>query len=125
MLWQLLNVQFTHKDWNCKCHPEGVEKTTHLSWRIVPLLGTSDPVPLGSSAGQQEGEAVQSPIIYLPGSLGMETDLCQVEGEGVRQWEQSRREDGISLLKSFQREEGSVESRPTVSRDFAKISPLL
>lgn len=60
---------------------------------------------------KQEGEAVQSHIINFPGSLRMETDLCQVEREGVRQWEQYRREDGAFVLKNFQREKGSVESR--------------
>lgn len=55
---------------------------------------------------------MESHIINLPTSLG-------VEGEGVRQWEQSRREDGVSVLKSFQRESDSVESRLMVSRDFA------
>lgn len=54
---------------------------------------------------------MQSHIINFPGSLGTETDVYQVEREGVRHWEQFRREDGAFVLKNFQREKGSVESR--------------
>lgn len=82
----------------------GKDSSFKAGWRIVPLLGTSNPAPLGSLAGQQEREAVESHIINFSGSLGMETDLCQVEREEVRQWEQSRREDRVSVWKSFQRE---------------------
>lgn len=92
----------------------GKDNSLEAGWRIVPFLGTSSPVSFGCLAGQQEREVVQSHIINFSGSLGMETDLCQVEREGVRQWEQSRREDGAFVLKNFQREKGSVESRPVV-----------
>ena len=66
--------------------------------------------------------------VNFPASLGTEIDLWQDERkEANKQRKQSRWEDRVSALKSFQEEKGGLESRGLTYgvRDFAQVFPLL